>query len=112
MTTTGKYIIYGLTNWIDLKCKDNLVCIDYCSIDNNKPAEYIKKYSMPYNRPKLKFVILCDTEEECEYIQRILCCELEEYETDNCNWFNNFDTEYLKNYKILVGNNLKIFEED
>ena len=119
MTTTTNYIVYGITNWIDLKCDNNQVCIDYCCISKNEPAEYIKKYSMPYNSPKLKFIILCDREEDCEEIQENLCLEiLENYQTDNYNWFNNFDIEIINkylsntNYKILINEDLDIFHSE
>ncbi len=52
---------------------------------------------MPYNKPELKFVIFCDTKETCEEIELILLCELEEYrETDNMNWYKNFDIKCIK----------------
>lgn len=90
-------IIYGLSNWKDLKCNDNLICIDSDNFYGDKPNDFIKKYSMPYNKPTLKFVILCDTEEICNDIEIILNCELEKYETDKMNWYNNFDINCIKN---------------
>jgi len=130
MTTTGKYMVYGLTNWVDLVCPDNSICINSCWVDNYLPSIYLKQYSMPYNNPKLKFVILLNcTEETVEWLVATICAELEEYDLHdidselydtNWNWKKNFDTEILKkitiieeeDIKILVGKELEIFEEN
>lgn len=132
MTTTGKYMVYGLTNWVDLECPDNSICINSCWVDNYLPSIYLKQYSMPYNNPKLKFVILMeeeDTEDTCEWLVETICEELEEYDLydidnelcdTNWNWKKNFDTKILEkitvieeeDIKILVGKELEIFEEN
>ena len=92
-------IIYGLTNWKDMECDDNLICIDseYFEKDKDKPHYFLKKYSQPYNNPTLKFVIFCDTKETEEDILLILSCELEEYLTGSFDWFKNFDIKCIKN---------------
>ena len=80
VNTTGQYIVFGLTNWVDLKCPNDYICIDYCYIGDDMSRSYLKKYSMPYNNPKLKFAILCDSEKDAEWLNDIICEELEEYE--------------------------------
>jgi hypothetical protein len=132
MTTTGKYMVYGLTNWVDLECPDNSICINSCWVDNYLPSIYLKQYSMPYNNPKLKFVILLeeeDTEDTCEWLVETICEELQEYDLydidnqlydTNWNWKKNFDTKILEkirvieeeDIKILVGEELELFEEN
>ena len=117
------HIIFGLTNWKDLKCDDNLICIDECSFDKDKPNTFINTYSQPYNNPKLKFVIFCDTDETCEEIELILSCELEKYSTGPFDWYKNFDIKCIKNilekeeldnYEILMeGDDMLLkFEEN
>ena len=122
---TYSRIIYGLTNWKDIKCDDNLICIDseYFEKDKDKPHYFLKKYSQPYNNPTLKFVIFCDTEETENYILFILSCELEEYLTGPFDWYKNFDIKCIKNilekeelgnYEILMeGEDMLVkFEEE
>lgn len=120
---TYSHIIFGLTNWKDLKCDDNLICIDECSFDGDKPNDLVKRYSMPYNRPELKFVIFCKSYAMCELINLILNCELEEYKTDKMDWYKNFDIKCIKNilekeeldnYEILMeGDDMLLkFEEN
>jgi len=121
---TYSHIIFGLTNWKDLKCDDNLICIDECSFDRDKPNDFIKQYSMPYNRPELKFVIFCKSYHMCELINLILNCELEEYKTDKMDWYKNFDIKCIKNilekeeldddmYYIMTDNHALVeFEEN
>ena len=47
---TYSRIIYGLTNWKDMECDDNLICIDseYFEKDKDKPHYFLKKYSWFY----------------------------------------------------------------
>jgi hypothetical protein len=80
-----------------MECDDNLICIDSEYFDKDKPNYFIKKYSQPYNNPKLKFVIFCDTKETENYILFILKCELEQYLTGPFDWYKNFDIKCIKN---------------
>tara|TARA_R100000951_G_C2574670_1_gene159945 strand:+ start:252 stop:743 length:492 start_codon:yes stop_codon:yes gene_type:complete len=124
VNTTGQYIVFGLTNWVDLKCPNDYICIDYCYIGDDMSGSYLKKYSMPYNNPKLKFAILCDSEKDAEWLNDIICEELEEYDLEDelygDNWKKPFDNKCLENIyvieeeeiKILVDNELEIFEKN
>jgi len=106
-TQKVSHIIYALSEWKDFKFDTDLICIDTCKFNKDKPNEYTSKYSMPYNKPKLKFIILCYTEKDCINIQDILFDELDKYSTANMmgNWYKKFDIKLVK--KILKNYNYK-----
>ena len=109
MNTTQEvsHIIYALSEWKDFAFDDDLICIDNCNFNKDKPNEFTTKYSMPYNKPKLKFIVLCYTENDCINIQDILFDKLDKYSTGNMmgNWFKKFDIKLIK--KILKNYNFK-----
>ena len=97
------YIVYGLT-CSDLENSDNLIKIGMCENYKNRKSTYITSY--PYNSPTLKFVILCETQDEANDIEDLLHCELyddsttqeEIYNDGGTEWFNtkNFNIDSLK----------------
>ena len=72
------YIVYGLTS-IDLKTYENLIKIGMCENYKNRVSTYITGY--PYNIPTLKFVILCESQNEANDIEDLLHNELYKYST-------------------------------
>ena len=125
---TSKYKVYGLT-CIDLKNNNNLIKIGRCENYKNRVSTYITGY--PYNTPKLKFVINCETKTNAYDIEKLLHYELYDYSTiqeeeiyndGGTEWFNieDFNIDIIKiilqnegyNNKILIDNELIEFEEN
>lgn len=121
------YIVYGVIS-IDLINGENLIKIGMCENYKNRKSTYITGY--PYNSPTLKFVILCETQDEANNIEFLLHCELyddsttqeEIYNYGGTEWFNikDFNIDIIRNIlqnegytnKILIDNELIEFEEN
>ena len=125
----NKYIVYGLS-CSDLNNNENknLIKIGMCENYKNRSSTYITSY--PYNSPTLKFVILCETQDEANDIEFLLHCELyddsttqeEIYNDGGTEWFNieDFNIDIIRNIlqnegytnKILIDDELLEFEEN
>ena len=125
----NKYIVYGLS-CSDLNNNENknLIKIGMCENYKNRRSTYITSY--PYNSPTLKFVILCETQDEANDIEFLLHCELyddsttqeEIYNDGGTEWFNieDFNIDIIRNIlqnegytnKILIDDELLEFEEN
>ena len=92
MNEEGNYKVYGLT-CIDLINYENLIKIGMCENYKNRVSTYITGY--PYNIPTLKFVILCQTQDEANDIEDLLKYELYEYSTIQKEIHNNGGTEWF-----------------
>lgn len=113
------YIVYGLTS-IDLKNYENLIKIGMCENYKNRVSTYITGY--PYNIPILKFVILCESQNEANDIEDLLHNELYKYSTihhleynsGGTEWFNieNFNINIIKNILQTEGYTNKILIDD
>ena len=115
----GNYKVYGLT-CIDLINYENLIKIGMCENYKNRVSTYITGY--PYNIPTLKFVILCESQDEANDIEDLLKYELYEYSTiqkeihnnGGTEWFNieNFNINIIKNILQTEGYTNKILIDD
>ena len=110
-TEKSKYIVYGLT-CIDLKNSENLIKIGMCENYKNRASTYITGY--PYNSPTLKFIILCEIQDEANDIEDLLQCELDKYNTiqqeeiyndGGTEWFNIEDFN-INNDELTVVKNI------
>lgn len=101
MNEEGNYKVYGLT-CIDLINYENLIKIGMCENYKNRVSTYITGY--PYNIPTLKFVILCQTQDEANDIEDLLKYELYEYSTIQKEIHNNGGTEWfnIENFNINI----------